>query len=807
MRSGVCHGYALALVAALLLWGAPAWGSQSVPLNLQQISRAAGAIFVGRALDVRSERDLHGLPATQTTFEVELVLKGNLSPGERVVVKHYGYAQPKPAIGEFFRVHGMPRYRLGGRYVLMLYPPSKLGFQSPVGFGQGVFQIGPDGQAVNELGNGGLSVSGQRLIVEHRSGPLALRDLLEIVAAMVGSPVDEGRLRALEARLAEEATGAAAVRAQAGPLLATDGLPVPWDIPSAINSSPSLTAIPYNPDQGALGALTKAQADQLVADAFAVWDAVADSSVAFADAGDLPVDVTAANVNSVLGVQDGLSPIVYDVDGSITAALNGAGAECDILGFAGPEFGGPDSVFGAVITEASAVLNGLFVDGQSNFAQCGFNAEMSVDAYRGVFVHEFGHYANLDHTQVNGQHTAAFLGGVGEPAFPGVLGEPPLESTNTMFPIAIGNDANTLGFDDVVSIATQYPAADFLGRGAIEGRVLQPDGTPFNCASVIVRSQSDPFFTAAASVTGAFTFDTAFGGPNFTGENGKYRVPGLPGGSYVIHVEAVNANFTEGSSVGPCDPPVALPGPAEFYSGAGESADAAVDNPADFTPVAVSGSAVTGVDIVLNGAGGGTPPPITLDILRDLGRCVITPARSIAFRMLMLRNSSSSTVNITNVAPAAGSDWVDFMLTRGLGSVIPGRFAVILARGTCVGEDLALDITFDNGAVATAGAITLSPAEERSGPATLALRGGLLLVRAYGADVRRISTQIYRLDGRKVVEAQVHGSRLAMLAQDERGRPLANGVYLVVITVERRDGTLERGIRKVVILSTMERRG
>lgn len=628
------------VIFALCLLSLPAQAGTVIPLNLAQMTRAAETIFVGTVTSWESRLDAQGHPATFYTFRVDIPFKGDLQAGQTFTLKQFGYHRPDLRTGEAFQFYGLPKYRLGARYLLYLTAESAQGFRAPVGLEQAAFRVLADGRAVNPFDNAGLlrnvprtklPSSLSRSILGHRSGPLPLLTMLQISSSLAQLPFDVERANALYGKLAPQADlGGRRSDPQAGPLTSEAGEPTPWDIPSAINAFPSLSGIPYNVDgdttDPVLGALGKVQADQLVADALAVWEAVTTSSIAFSKAADLNTDVTAANFSNFDGQPDGLSPIVYDEDGTLTAAVFGAGNECFVLGFAGPEFFNlSDEVFGAVIVEAIAVLNGIWLDGDNNSdpgepcAAFGFNVEMSVNDFRGVFVHEFGHYFNLDHTQVNGSHTAAFVGGSGEDVFPGVIGVPPLESTNTMFPFAIGHDANTLEFDDIVSVSTQYPTSEFLSLGTIEGTLFHPDGvTPFNCGNVIVRDASDPFFTAASNVSGALYF-SGFGA-NPTAENGKYHVPGLPSGSYLVHVEAVNPAFTQGSTVGPCDPPVTLPGPAEFYNGASESSDPGVDDPAQTSTVFVSGGTVSGVNIIFNASSGGTNPSAAVFLVDNTGK-------------------------------------------------------------------------------------------------------------------------------------------------------------------------------------------
>jgi len=322
----------------------------------------------------------------------------------------------------------------------------------------------------------------------------------------------------------------------------------------------------------------------LVANSFGIWAAVPTAAVSFVNAGFLPVDVTAANVFAYLGACDGWSPVIFDTDGSIVRAVFGEGAENIVLGFAEVECG---SFEPPEITEAVAVLNGRFIDGISSSG----NPEIPVSPdFEAVFRHEFGHYINLDHTQVN-LSEAFDSDPTNDAAIP------------TLFPILIdGAEQYSLHRDDEVSVSTLYPAPVFFAStGEIRGSILLPDGaTPFQGANVIARNVANPLLDAVSNVSGALFFPDNPGGPPPGDLEGAYRIPGLtPGASYTVEVEEIDAGLVDGSSVGPLDPPAPLPGPPEFWNGASEAG-------MNFTPVAVTaGVAVTNIDIVLNGS----PPP------------------------------------------------------------------------------------------------------------------------------------------------------------------------------------------------------
>jgi hypothetical protein len=342
--------------------------------------------------------------------------------------------------------------------------------------------------------------------------------------------------------------------------------------------------IPFNPDRGGLGTLNNAAAVADVTADFAVWAAVPTATLHFANAGPLPVDVGRNNYHQYLDVcGDGLSPIIFDTDGTITDDVFGAGASQSILGFAGPDCG---TLVPPVVTEGVAVLNGKWIDG----VQTAGNPEIPRAVFDAVFVHEFGHYVNLDHSQVG--LTEAFDA---DPSND--------DAVATMFPFLIGAVGATLTLDDRVAVSTLYPSAAFATDfGTITGRVLRSDGTtPFQGAYVIARRTDDPRLTAVGTASGARFFPAAAGGPPAPALEGEYELPGLPPGQYTVEIEEIDGSFTAGSNVGPLDPPAKLPGPPEFWNGADEASTDPPDDPSLATPLAVAaGTTQTGVDVVLN---------------------------------------------------------------------------------------------------------------------------------------------------------------------------------------------------------------
>jgi hypothetical protein len=185
----------LAIAAIALMNATPAWSTSLLPVNLPEMVGAAHRIIVGRAVDEWTGRDEHGLPATITTFAISRSLKGG--PLQTVRVKHLGVTRVQPD-GLAVWVDGMPRYRIGGEYVLLLDRDSHLGFTAPVGLMQGVFEVRPaeNGRraAVNGVNNANLvrdlepeslqtlGLSTERFpFVSRGRGPMHVEDLLGMI--------------------------------------------------------------------------------------------------------------------------------------------------------------------------------------------------------------------------------------------------------------------------------------------------------------------------------------------------------------------------------------------------------------------------------------------------------------------------------------------------------------------------------------------------------------------------------------------------------------------------------------------------
>lgn len=363
--------------------------------------------------------------------------------------------------------------------------------------------------------------------------------------------------------------------AQAGnPLAVTpSGKAVAWRAGTTIN---------YHVDQGPLGTLNNEQAVALVDELFGLWQSVPSTSLSIQRAGFLPVDVTAANYTSYRtnNNSDAYHPIIFDTDGTITDNVFGAGASDFTAGFSGPGWVSGGMTDGEIV-DASAVLN-------AKFLSTGYG---SVTEFKAIMLHEFGHFLGIGHSQVN----------IGTAFDREVL----FNNNYTlpiMFPLSLGERPVELTWDDKAQITRMYPGATAGNYGKITGTVYLADGaTPFQGANVIARRVDDPLIVAVSSVSGFLyrgTGANAARGTLTPAHQGYFEISGLPAGNYTVEVEPVHPGFISGSSVGPLDPPVDLPSPSEYYSGASESNS---DTSASATLVSIStGQTVDNINIILN---------------------------------------------------------------------------------------------------------------------------------------------------------------------------------------------------------------
>ncbi|MBM4219685.1 MAG: hypothetical protein FJ171_08660 [Gammaproteobacteria bacterium] len=355
---------------------------------------------------------------------------------------------------------------------------------------------------------------------------------------------------------------ASGVASAGGPLvIQTSGEPYTW----------GAATIAYRTDGGNLSAsVNNAAAIARVAAMFAVWQDVPSASITYSHAGAISdtgafTDGNVSTETEYNAVDDSCdageqSPIVFDEAAEIFIALGLD--ETSVIGFAGPC--ALDLAQGRILS-GIAVMNGLFQDGDEAPVP-----DLTTAEFDATFVHEFGHFSGLDHAQVNWE--CGFR----------ACGADNLVGLPTMFPFLVSAQQGSLSIDDVGWISKLYPAGGGAGfnatHGTITGTIYFSDGeSQAQLVNVVARrvdapGGADESRTTAANGVSGNKFRIFHGNPiNEPGPEpfgpfrsqdpshiGFYEIP-LPPGDYLIDVESIQAEFTEGSSVGG-ERVIAMPG-------------------------------------------------------------------------------------------------------------------------------------------------------------------------------------------------------------------------------------------------------
>jgi hypothetical protein len=415
-----------------------------------------------------------------------------------------------------------------------------------------------------------------------------------------------------------------------------DGQPFTWD--------PTAMPIQYRVDGGPMAATPSGQVVvnnsaglARVQSMFQTWQSVSTAAVSFKNSGPILTasgfsdgDVsTAAEFNAVFGsCQAGSqSPIIFDANGGILAQLGidplviGFSAQCKL------------SVNGHIVSDL-VLLNGAFQNGATQ-------PQLTTNQFNEAIIHEMGHLLGLDHSQINLDllTTAMNSGQSGNCDMDGLTGLP------LMFPFSFCQARLDAGLpqlapDDLAWISMLYPGPTYSTTYAtISGIVYFSDArTPAQGVNVIARQVDNPATSqneskrVAVSVVSGYRFTSNTGqrvtsnylpcsppgkqgcplsgffddnsaGSRFGSRNpavyGAYDIPVPASGSYTVQVESVYQQFVGGSSVGPLDPPVPLPGGfPEFWN----NQESSYDDPAASDTIPTSpGQSITGVDVILNG--------------------------------------------------------------------------------------------------------------------------------------------------------------------------------------------------------------
>ena len=279
-------------------------------------------------------------------------------------------------------------------------------------------------------------------------------------------------------------------------------------------------AVSLNFDQGLLlTTLTNQQADDLLNQAFALWNNVPSANISITQSTDLSQDIVVSNYAPLLpngasndpSFNDGLSPVIYDVDGSIVDDYLGAGQSSSVAGFAASIY----TVGSNAFVEGYAVLNGFKLADSSEVIQ--------------LVTHEIGHLIGLDHSQLDIDNSEDLSNvcttAASRNAYP------------VMYPF-LCRTANSLHPDDAAAVSALYPAADIDQQlGQLRGYFVDTSGNPVRGANLWVE-------------------DTATGNKysivsDYLKQNNGYFSLYLPAGNYTLHANSLNPMFYDVSSIGP----------------------------------------------------------------------------------------------------------------------------------------------------------------------------------------------------------------------------------------------------------------
>lgn len=126
------------LCFALVAWTSTVHATSVIPLYLDEVIDRSTTAFEGTCTENHTERDsVTGFVVTYTTFAVHDVLKGSVGPTH--TIKQIGGTLPNATAA--YRVPGIPKFTVGEDYVVFLAGVSSAGFSSPLGLGQGTFEI------------------------------------------------------------------------------------------------------------------------------------------------------------------------------------------------------------------------------------------------------------------------------------------------------------------------------------------------------------------------------------------------------------------------------------------------------------------------------------------------------------------------------------------------------------------------------------------------------------------------------------------------------------------------------------------
>ena len=172
------------LLLTTLLMSTISATAQVRQVGLAEMVESSGMIFSGQVLSVEGVLDERGDIVTRTTFRVERPIRG-VMPGEVTITQYGGVTEA----GASMTLEHMRYFNEGERVLVLLYPPSDLGFTSPIGMDQGAFDLGDDnrvGGLEAHLFEGIEPLLGSLGIERDGSGALPLTSMISLIGALSG---------------------------------------------------------------------------------------------------------------------------------------------------------------------------------------------------------------------------------------------------------------------------------------------------------------------------------------------------------------------------------------------------------------------------------------------------------------------------------------------------------------------------------------------------------------------------------------------------------------------------------------------
>lgn len=344
----------------------------------------------------------------------------------------------------------------------------------------------------------------------------------------------------------------------------------------------------YYVDQGTLGPLSNSQAKAMVDAAAAIWSTVPTAAVNLVDAGNLAEDVNGSNVlagNGVFAAPSDVTPsatgtpiaVIYDSDGSVINALEGAGAsEPGNCALNGPLVWIDNMNPNAALAHGVIVLNGLCATSPSLLETMSYQLERA-----------FGRILGLDFSQVNDNAL-----NMGANATNAALGWPVMQPLNHECGVTGGTcipNPGSLRLDDIAALNRLYPVttaniSNFSGKVltatntvSIQGTVNFRTGQGMQGVNVVARpldSNGNPLYQYTVTFVSGSYFAGNHGNPvtGWTDANGNRLdrfgsneaslegffdlsgmplPPGMTNANYAVSFEAVNPLYIDAVSVGP----------------------------------------------------------------------------------------------------------------------------------------------------------------------------------------------------------------------------------------------------------------